>query len=110
MDKKAYNNHLDIWEDTAPFGRIAELEQQLLEANAKLERQNSALLIAIHNMSGGDAKAEVRDIYDETSAQSLRLHDADVLETLAKDFTDISGKLYVMARAKQLRNSVKEGE
>lgn len=65
---------------------LEELEQQLAETNAKIERQNTALLIAIHNMSGGDAKAEVKDVYDETPKQSLAHINAEVIEEFKKSF------------------------
>lgn len=41
------------------------------ELVARVARLEEAALIAIHALAGGQAKADVRDIYDETESESL---------------------------------------
>mgnify|MGYP006394611659 CR=1 FL=1 len=105
MDKKVYNNYLDIWEDTAPFGRIAELERKLAEANAKIEELTTRLSDA--ETAGG---------------KEMALHDADVIADFVKAYErnkyeaiKHGGRLSGVAEFGRdyfikLRNSVKEGE
>jgi hypothetical protein len=53
MDKKVYDKYLDIWRDATPDKKIAELEKQLLEANAKIERL-MGVLVNVKNCPDSD--------------------------------------------------------
>ncbi len=65
-----------------------QLQTKITESEARVGRLEKAALISIHALSGGDAKAEVRDIYDETPAQSLQHIEAAAVEKFANDFCD----------------------
>lgn len=52
--------------------QLAELERQNAELVAQVEALRIAALNAIQQMSGGEAKADLRDAYDATPAQCLR--------------------------------------
>jgi|TARA_R110000787_G_scaffold194120_1_gene305674 hypothetical protein len=58
---------------------IDQLQKQNAEQAARIERLEKAVLIAIHALPGGESKSDVRDIYDETPAQSLAARDAEVV-------------------------------
>jgi len=58
--------------------RINELEQENAALKSQVEQLRLAALSAISFMSGGDAKAKLRDAYDATSEQCLAEHDAEV--------------------------------
>jgi hypothetical protein len=84
MDKKVYDKYLDIWTDTPPAKEIAELEKQLLEANAKIERLTGAILTT--SLDVWDWSILMTNVVSETPAQSLKLHDADVIEQAVQEF------------------------
>jgi hypothetical protein len=127
---KVYDKYLDIWMDTAPAKKIAELEQQLLEANAKSIRlthvlKNFEVLSDCwlpHNVEEEhieEARAlhtlrnMMLDVLNESPTESLALHNADVIEKMVKVLKVL--EYYRAAEALefnviQLRNSVKEGE
>ena len=54
-------------------------EQEIAQLKANNNRLRLAALNAISFMSGGDAKAELRDAYDETPEESLIEHDIQVI-------------------------------
>lgn len=106
----------------------SEIEQQLLEANAKIERLEIAHLLMIdmhndyHTCGEGDVDCTPCDkqdraieIFNETPTQSLALHDADVIDSLLdvipwwhdKEFLKIDG---VLAHSQQLRDNANKSE
>lgn len=115
----------------------SEIEQQLLEANAKIERLEIAHLLMIdmhndyHTCGEGDVDCTPCDkqdraieIFNETPTQSLALHDADVIESAipvkaTRDNNPYTRAVQIgwnMCRKElidvvgQLRNSIKEGD
>jgi hypothetical protein len=108
------------------------LEQQLLEANAKNERLKSKYRGAFYDNGSESTEYKTKewfmflhrlgDIFDESTAQSLALHDADVIggyqelldKRLAGQQSPLSTRAIAMGFAnehiEQLRNSIKGGE
>ena len=68
--------------DTTLMEEAADLiEQQAAEIDAlkaHIERYNKAALDAIPMLYGGEIKANLRDVYDESPQTSLAEHDAEV--------------------------------
>ena len=107
------------------------IEQQLLEANARIEGLEAGYADCnrqLHNMVLQNNKQSMEDgswLYDyqdindhyrvlrEPPSQSLKLHDADVIERFAIYYLDKTGSNIGFGAenyARRLRNSVKEGE
>tara|TARA_R110000803_G_scaffold210829_1_gene284047 strand:- start:1608 stop:2060 length:453 start_codon:yes stop_codon:yes gene_type:complete len=150
MDKKVYDKYIDIWMDTAPTERIAELEQQLLEvnnsnstlhslmlsgerrgynkaeehfkqkvdeANARVARLESVIRVTVTDMTKQSGNfnmyGRLDDALVESPAQSIALHDADVIDNFAVYYLSKTGSnigFVAEQYSRQLRNSVKEGE
>ena len=95
---------------------INELEQENVALKVQVEQLRIAALNAISFMSGGKAKADLRDVYDSAPAQCLAEHDAVV----AKDAIVSALRIYgspelsekdintlAMSYANQLRKQAK---
>lgn len=106
---------------------IADLQQQLLEANAKLAQiKESAKWLDKHvefdmgsngSIYNEAAYEKLMFEIDETPAQSLALHDADVIEdtvlhkcVFPKGSITVAGIHALTEYADSLRKSIKEGE
>jgi hypothetical protein len=63
--------------------RIAELERENAELMAQVEVLRIAALNAVQSMSGGEAKADLRDVYDATPAQCLNQIKAEAVQEFA---------------------------
>lgn len=63
--------------------QIRELQAEVERLKSYCDRLRTAALNAISMMPGGNAKADLRDAYDETPAQCLAAHDAEVIERAA---------------------------
>ena len=91
---------------------ILKIEQQLLEADAKIERLTEALRVACIRMYPDDRWESLVCIGEESPTQSLALHDAELLERMADTIEEIDGganggSRFLYAEAVRLRNSVK---
>jgi hypothetical protein len=85
------------------------LEQQLLEANARVARLESVIRVTVTDMTKQSGNfnmyGRLEDALVETPAQSLAMHDADVIKHY------LTGQLKSRHLNESLRNSsVKEGE
>ncbi len=111
-----YNWYLVKKEKCETSERISELEQQLLKANAKNERLVNA--INKSNTFGIDryeAKAILQEAVKASSAQSLKLYVADVVDYIHDEIIDACEtaeecRQEIVSYTIILRNSVKEGE
>jgi len=77
-DCRVTNPHITARESIELADYIAALEAERDALAAQVEQLRLAALNAISFMSGGDAKAALRDAYDATPAQYLTERDAEV--------------------------------
>jgi hypothetical protein len=63
---------------------LSELKEKHDALAAHVERYKKAALDAIPMLSGGDVKANLRDVYDETPQQSLAERDAEIAKKAFK--------------------------
>ena len=90
------------------------IEQQLLEANAKIERLSSFITSSIYDASE-QLRMRGESILNESPAQSLALHDADVIDYIHDEIIDgcetaEECKQEIVNYTIRLRNSFKEGD
>ena len=114
-----YDKCLDAWVDATPAKKIADLEQQLLEANAKIERLTAAMVqtdweCRLRFDQPEPYETLLSQAMKESPAQSLALHDADVIERMLdriEPTCDATERMHVFMTdyIRELRASVKEG-
>jgi hypothetical protein len=63
---------------------LSELKEKHDALAAHVERYNKAALDAIPMLSGGDVKANLRDVYDESPLQSLAKRNAEIAKEAFK--------------------------
>lgn len=96
---------------------IDSMQKERDELAAHIERYNKAALDAIPMLSGGEVKANLRDVYDESPQACLDEHDVEVAEAAIKtalrnmgapNLTETSIAIHANDYAQQIRNNHEE--